>query len=229
MVTRISQAVDKSKVIHNWWKAGGNVDSVNNSSIRLDGFVTGRRLAAMAASHAERQKAYRQRQKLLKVESRIVTRDVTLSTILELKAEIASLRDEIVTLRDEIPLNGSLKKVPSDSPKKLPSLIPNLIRSLDSEADEIYQLYPRHIAKKDFLKAYRAARKQAPFDTILDAVRKFAIECQTSEPKFIPYPATWINKGRWLDEEPKANGHAAEVSEPRKPKGPPPTLEELMR
>jgi hypothetical protein len=49
----------------------------------------------MPLSHAERQKAYRQRQKRLKEESRIVTRDVTLSTILKLEADLTSLRDEV--------------------------------------------------------------------------------------------------------------------------------------
>jgi hypothetical protein len=148
--------------------------------------------------------------------------------LLEIKEEVAALRKELRNEpRNARPIDGSPKRT------EQPLLIPNLIRSLDSEGDEIYQLYPRHIAKLAFLRAYRTARKQTSFDAILDAVRKFAIECQTLEAKFIPYPATWINRGGWLDEEPKRNGnglfgsYGSVLPERDRPPGPPPSPEDF--
>jgi hypothetical protein len=92
-------------------------------------------------------------------------------------------------------------------------VIPNLIRSLDSEFAELWPLFPRKAGKGKALEKYRAARKLASFDQILAAVRKHAIECQTTEKQFIPHPATWLYGQRWLDEESKPNGHGRHMEE----------------
>jgi hypothetical protein len=119
-----------------------------------------------------------------------------------------------------LPLDGSPDKEERVSPAPLPKeetnpslipLFPNLIRSLDSELEELWPLFRRKVGKLAACRAYRTARKQASFDTILTALRKAAIEWQTIEMKFIPHPARWFNAGHWLDEEEtQTNGHDPE-------------------
>jgi hypothetical protein len=187
----------------------------------------------VALSNADRQRRFRERRALPLRPLRPLRRNVTLwEMLLEIKEEVAALRNELHNAqRNDQALKDSPKR--TGSVPKEHVLIPNLIRSLDSEGDEIYQLYPRHVAKLAFLRAYRTARKQASFDAILDAVRKFAIECQTLEAKFIPHPATWINKGRWLDEEPNRNGnglfgsYGSVLPERDRPPGPAPSPEDF--
>jgi hypothetical protein len=155
------------------------------------------------------------------------------ATVLYMKADMENLRKEVENLRKEIGSNGF-------SPPNLPfSLTPptplvslserhspqGVIRSLDSEFDEVWSLFPRKIDKGHARLAYRSARKKAAFDQILDGIRRLALKHQTTEPKFIPYPATWLNGEGWLDED-KPNGHdsGSAIPERSKPTGPPPPL-----
>ncbi len=139
--------------------------------------------------------------------------------------------DVRATIETEVEVDDSFIKESISSPNGL-SLAPlglpsKLIRSLDEEFEEVWPLFPRRIGKGQAVRAYRTARKRASFDLLLQGVRRLAIECQTTEAKFIPHPATWLNGQRWLDEEAKPNGYDAKVSEQNSPTGPPPTLREL--
>lgn len=69
------------------------------------------------------------------------------------------------------------------------------------EAEEIYEAYPRHIAKKAAIKAIEGALREKPKEVLLEAVKRFALSVATKEPQFIPHPATWFNQGRWDDED----------------------------
>jgi hypothetical protein len=68
---------------------------------------------------------------------------------------------------------------------------------------EFWTAYPRKRAKDEALKAF--ARRKPDRDLLgamLAALAKQSAseDWQRDEGKFIPYPATWINGGRWLDE-----------------------------
>jgi Ni/Co efflux regulator RcnB len=72
--------------------------------------------------------------------------------------------------------------------------------------DDFWQLYPRKTEKKKALKAWKIAKKDKSWPG-LEAVL-FAVERQKASEQwkkdggqFIPYPATWLNSGRWDDEE----------------------------
>jgi hypothetical protein len=47
---------------------------------------------------------------------------------------------------------------------------------------------------------------------VIDAAFKFAAQCEAQhiDPKFIPYPETWLNAGRWEDEIPPDPAELAE-------------------
>jgi len=69
-----------------------------------------------------------------------------------------------------------------------------LISPADFEA--FWEAYPRKVGKGAARKAYGQAVKKTPPASILTALAGFD---WSPDPKFIPYPATWLNQERWLD------------------------------
>lgn len=81
--------------------------------------------------------------------------------------------------------------------------------SLDDRFDRFWKLYPVKKAKQAALKAWK---KINPDETLLQTILS-AVEAQkkwdswTKENgKYIPYPATWLNQGRWEDEDATEKG-----------------------
>jgi hypothetical protein len=65
--------------------------------------------------------------------------------------------------------------------------------------DKFWEAYPRKIAKGDARKAWTQTQKIRPeLDFILRAIE--AQKETWENPKFIPYPATWLRAERWDDE-----------------------------
>jgi hypothetical protein len=60
--------------------------------------------------------------------------------------------------------------------------------------DEFWNLYPKKIAKADALKAWNKATKTKTADELLKLTKAYA-EGKLPEDKYIPYPASWLNKG----------------------------------
>lgn len=80
---------------------------------------------------------------------------------------------------------------------------PKARASLVDNFDEFWQAYPKKRAKDDAMKAFA---KRKPDRDLLDQMLK-AIETQKRSDdwlkdngQFIPYPATWLNDARWMDE-----------------------------
>jgi hypothetical protein len=84
------------------------------------------------------------------------------------------------------------------SPK--PSLEPSVKTDISSNFDLFYNTYPR---KKNPLEAKRAFAKAltvASFDEILAGAIRYANDPNLpSDKQFIPHPATWLNKGGWMN------------------------------
>lgn len=74
---------------------------------------------------------------------------------------------------------------------------------INKQIEAIYKAYPKKKGKGAADRAIRSALKKLPFDNLLQAVRKFAEAEKGKDPKYIPYPATWFNQERWLDEDDK--------------------------
>lgn len=63
---------------------------------------------------------------------------------------------------------------------------------------EWWQAYPRKCGKLDAEKAYKAAiKKGATHGELVEAVKRWKFP---SEGSFVPYPASWLRAGHWLDE-----------------------------
>jgi hypothetical protein len=65
-----------------------------------------------------------------------------------------------------------------------------------SELLTFWDAYPRKVGKGAAKKALQKATRKTPFSEILAGLKatKFS-----DDPKFIPYPATWLNEERWSD------------------------------
>ena len=81
---------------------------------------------------------------------------------------------------------------------------------LHASFEAFWKRYPRKVGKKAAAKAFAKAVKQgADPQTIIAGIERYRLP---DEDRFIPHPTTWLNAGRWEDEQPpqpkRANGHA---------------------
>ena len=73
---------------------------------------------------------------------------------------------------------------------------------------EFYQEYPRKIDPKRAKAAWDKLKvDETLFTAIMDGLRKW--KRAWDDPKFVPYPATWLNNRRWEAEPPKGKRNAA--------------------
>ena len=76
----------------------------------------------------------------------------------------------------------------------------------DSDFNIFYQAYPRHVAKKKALDAWkRIERAEGLFEKIMSALdqQKQLDGWKKDNGKYVPHPATWLNSRRWEDEVPE--------------------------
>jgi hypothetical protein len=67
------------------------------------------------------------------------------------------------------------------------------MKQADNDFDNFWKLYPKKIAKADALKAWNKATKKKTADELLKLTKAYA-EGKLPEDKYIPYPASWLNK-----------------------------------
>jgi len=65
---------------------------------------------------------------------------------------------------------------------------------------EFWSLYPRKVNKKAALKAWDKATKETPAEQIIGAAEMYAASDIAADGEFVPHPATWLNKGAYLDD-----------------------------
>ena len=68
--------------------------------------------------------------------------------------------------------------------------------------EKFWAAYPQKTAKTQAWKSWKKAKHLPDIIKILEAIAKQSESEQWKNPKFIPYPATWINGERWMDELP---------------------------
>lgn len=73
------------------------------------------------------------------------------------------------------------------------------IKRSQNEFEEFWANYPRRVAKLAALKAFTKARRIATLEAIVAGVDRYV----RSKPAWQAwaYPASWLNAGRWLDED----------------------------
>lgn len=82
---------------------------------------------------------------------------------------------------------------PSDAPKVLK-------KEIASQAEKIYNAYPRKIGKPKALQAITRILKTNDFLTVLESTERYAKHRIGQDPTFTPHPATWFNQERFNDD-----------------------------
>lgn len=69
--------------------------------------------------------------------------------------------------------------------------------------ERFWKTYPRKVGKLDAEKAWKQMARSYDVDAIVRGAEIFARACtyEGKEMQFIPYPATWLRAGRWMDAE----------------------------
>jgi hypothetical protein len=68
------------------------------------------------------------------------------------------------------------------------------MKQADNDFDNFWKLYPKKVAKADALKAWNKATKTKTADELLKLTKAYA-QGKLPDDKYIPYPASWLNKG----------------------------------
>lgn len=99
---------------------------------------------------------------------------------------------------------GELQFTPGVTPMSpKPVLNPQEPSFVEEKAEAIYQAYPRKIAKDSALKAIRKILAKYPAEKLLSATLAFAAAVERwpeDDKRFVPYPATWFNRGSYNDD-----------------------------
>ncbi len=73
-----------------------------------------------------------------------------------------------------------------------------------TDFDQFWLAFPRRVGKLAAMKAYARARKLATAADIIAGVDRYI----ASKPEYADFchPATWLNQGRWMDEDDRRTG-----------------------
>ena len=121
-------------------------------------------------------------------------------------ARAAHVQESVPLNRTEQSINETIVSSPSGAASTT---------SLDGRFDVFWAAYPRKVAKDDARKRWKALK---PSETLLaEMLAALAWQrCQHDWTKdngqFIPYPAVWLNKGRWKDEKPSSAQVSPDIS-----------------
>jgi hypothetical protein len=112
--------------------------------------------------------------------------------------------------------------LPEPEPDPNPTRTPSSRASADAERmfEEWWSAYPRKRSKGQALRAYKAALKKTDAGTLLSTLRQQIPTLTKEGPDYTPYPATWLNGCRWLD-QPDVARPAARLPEARDLEQPP--------
>ena len=71
-----------------------------------------------------------------------------------------------------------------------------------SRFDEFWTAYPRKKSKVDAIKAWKQVKGDSIFEEIMSGLQRAIVspDWQKSSGQFIPYPASWLRAGGWMDE-----------------------------
>lgn len=81
------------------------------------------------------------------------------------------------------------------------SLIANSCSPAVSAFDRFWTVYPRKRGKEAARKAWKKLKPDRSLVEIIIRAVEAEKKAGWQDPQFIPYPATWLNRGQWQDEE----------------------------
>lgn len=85
-----------------------------------------------------------------------------------------------------------------------------LAQPMPEDFEMFYQAYPLHRAKLEALKAWKQLKPSPEQVALMLEALDWQRE-QWHDLKFVPYPATWLRAGRWMDEPPRPRERKADT------------------
>ncbi len=119
----------------------------------------------------------------------------TASEVTDLESEVTESASE-VTAGGVLTLNRTLKET--------------LTKQADESFETFWNLYPKKVAKADALKAWKQVLKKKTADEMIGLTKAYS-ESKLPDMTYIPYPASWLNKGLY---EAVENDKPAPASKP---------------
>ena len=76
--------------------------------------------------------------------------------------------------------------------------------------DSFWKAVPRKVGKKAAMVAFKAAVKSVKAEVLIAEMERYAkkVSAERTEPRYIAHPTTWLQQGRWEDEEMQINASA---------------------
>jgi hypothetical protein len=105
--------------------------------------------------------------------------------------EVTNTASEVTDLESGV--TDSASEVTAGGVLTLNRTITKPLKETAEKFDEFWNLYPKKIAKADAIKAWNKATKTKTADELLKLTKAYA-EGKLPEDKYIPYPASWLNK-----------------------------------
>ena len=122
------------------------------------------------------------------------------------KSSVAQDKTQSVNNKNPIESELNLNHKPlTINHKPLTNLKPIRANALDNGFEEFWQAYPKKVGKDAAAKSW--SKVKARIDDILPALtwQKESDQWRRNDGQFIPNPATYLNQGRWQDEQPVVN------------------------
>jgi hypothetical protein len=119
----------------------------------------------------------------------------TASEVTDSESEVTESASE-VTAGGVLTLNRTLKET--------------LTKQADESFETFWNLYPKKVAKADALKAWKQVLKKKTADEMIGITKAYS-ESKLPDMTYIPYPASWLNKGLY---EAVENDKPAPASKP---------------
>jgi hypothetical protein len=96
----------------------------------------------------------------------------------------------------EEPLERNEKKEHKEQTKKKSPAI----KIADELFEQFYQAFPKKKDRQDAYAAWLRAVKKTDPQILIEGARRYAEAREGKDHQYTKYPATWLNKGAWLDE-----------------------------
>jgi uncharacterized protein YdaU (DUF1376 family) len=85
------------------------------------------------------------------------------------------------------------------------AIVPSKPKTDGADFAEFWDRYPRKVGKDAARKAFAKAMKTARPDDVMFGLSQQLPSLQSKDPQFIPHAASWLNQGRWTDEQEQPN------------------------
>jgi hypothetical protein len=100
---------------------------------------------------------------------------------------------EIIAVDDAVPAKASKRNIAGD--------LYDGCTTLDEEFERVWIQYPRKVGKGAACKAWTKARSGTEFKQIAAPLAIWINLQRGTDPKFTPHFSTWLNEGRWNDDQ----------------------------